>query len=303
MKAKTKAKTKTKTSPSPRTKAVVKKKEEETALAVKTAIPPYLADKGPAELDIEQGELSLPLIKLLQSNSPAVNADLGHKGHYFNTSSEEDLGDSIVFVPLVLIRKRIMWTPMSEGGGIVCRSFDNKFGNTFGECRNCVDPDSGIARSAWSQEGDPPLCTKYYDFLALILGDVSYDPDSRVVELEGEIELEGHIAVITMSTTKVKAARRIIQVAQAKRVPLYGNVFQMASRFVDTGQFQYYQPEADWVGWVPEDLFAELTEEIDVLKGVAKPEAYEMESPSETVGEEVSDGEGTGEEDEDDLPF
>ena len=293
-KTKDKAKGKTKT------KAIVKKKAEETGIAKVSNLPDYLQDSGPADLDIEPGEISIPLVKLLQSNSPAAlgESPLSKSGNFFNSASQEDLGDEVVFIPLLLIRKKILWRPMKEGGGIVCRSWDNRVGNIYGECRSCKDEDTGVLRTAWGRDSEPPVCTKYYDFLSIIFPcDVEVDDDSRIVSSDDPIDPETSLAVISMSVTKMKAAKRIIQIAQAKRAPLYANVFSMGRTFVDTGQFQYYQPTIEWVGWANQEMFQSIADSIDGIKALAKPEAYtETESPDH---EERSEGGNSSEEDDD----
>jgi hypothetical protein len=292
--------------PKPQETLPVPVRREEVAIAT-VAMPEYIQPEIP-EVDIEPGEMTLPLVKLLQSNSAEVNSEspLGRAGDFFNAASQENLGSEVFFIPVLLNRKRIYWKDYNEGGGMVCRSYDNVQGNVFGLCSDCIDEETGLHRNSFGPNGEKPLCTKYFDFVCVMFAaEPEVDEDTRVVQPSDGFAISA-LSVISFGTTKVAAARRLIMIAQAKRAALYANVFKLTRRFVEQKGNKFYVPEIEWYGWAPVEMYKEVTDNIASLKSIAgNPEKYtEAAHPveEEEAGLEPQGEQGAGDSD-DDLPF
>jgi len=303
-KAKAKAKSKTKTKAKAKSKALAKREKHEVMKPV--GMPDYIRPEAP-EVNIEPGEMTLPLIKLLQANSSEVNCEspLGKAGEFFNIASQEVIGTELYFVAVLLNRKRIAWKDFEEGGGMLCRSYDNVRGNVFGLCAECIDEETGLHRNAFGPNGEKPLCTKYYDFVTVAFPEEpDIDEESKVVQLIEDFTINS-LSIISFGTTKVAAARRLIMIAQAKKAALYANVFKMTRKFVEQKGNKFYVPELEWFGWSPPELYEAISNEIGALRAVAgNPEAYT--EPMQPADENQNGGFAGGEasvEDDDDLPF
>jgi len=292
------------------TKKNGKKKKEETAGIQKAgppaaAVPDYVRAED-ANLNIEPGELQIPFVKLLQANSQQVNCEepLGEKGDFFNTATEENLGKELYFIPVLLNRKRICWKDFDEGGGIECRSYDNKSGDLYGECAKCINEETGIPRSSFGPEGEKPECTKYYDFVSVIFSDKpKIDESTKITQSVSEFSPNA-LSVISFGTTKIPAARRLIMIAQAKKAALYSGVYKMTRKFVEKKNNSFYVPEVEWFGWTAPDIYKEISENIESLRTLAgNPENYTKEDEEEV---EIREEEGHYDpeaDDAEDLPF
>ena len=300
-------------------KAKAKKAETETAkpnavvkqkagAVIKHAAPDFINEELP-ELNIEPGELSIPLVKLLQATSGEANCEspLGKAGEFFDSASQESLGDEIYFVAILLNRKRIMWTDFDSGGGIDCIAYDNKSGSTYGPCSDCIDETTGIHRCEFGPNDEKPLCTKYYDFISVVLPDApEVDEETKVILPIDGFSVDA-LSVISFGTTKIKAARRLIMIAQAKKAALYANVFKMTRKFVEQKGNKFYVPEVEWIGWVNMEMYNSIKSNLKALKAMAgNPENYTQESPEaeeNQANKDVKDGEYYEASKEDDLPF
>ena len=296
-----------------KTNAVAKRK----ANAVTKSAPPDYIPQEQADLDIQPGELSMPFLKLLQATSGEVNCEMpfGKAGEFYNTANEAVLGTEVYFISVLLNRTKIMWKDFDDGGGMDCISYDNRMGSTFGLCADCVDPDTQIKRCEFGPNGEKPLCTKYYDFVSVILpGEPEIDETSRIITTPDDFSIES-LSVIAFGTTKIAAARRLIMIAQAKKAALYANVFKMTRKFVEAKGNKFYVPEVEWYGWVSPEIYTDISENLKSLKAMAgNPENYikeetedsprEADFQSENVEESTEKKEAyTPNEDNDDLPF
>jgi len=310
-------------------KKIIKKKSRKTAkpipgalakrkenAVVKSSVPDYIKSED-ADLNIEPGELLIPSVKLLQSTSEQVNCEspIGKNGNFFNTAIDEDIGPEVYFIPVLLNRKKIMWRNFDDGGGMICRSFDNVHGSLYSLCSECVDEKTGIPRCQFGPNGEKPVCTKYYDFVSIVFpGKPSVDEVTKIVQSIEDFTTS-ELSVVGFGTTKIPAARHLIKVAQAKKAALYANVFKMKSKFVEAKPNSYYIPEIAWYGWVDPDIYMAIARDIESLNALAgNPESYtkfEEEEAEVREHEEVAESESEVEDnehfdpaaEEEDLPF
>lgn len=81
------------------------------------------------DLGFEKGDIALPFLRILQSNSPQVKAknpkhvDGAHDGHFFNSATNQTYdGDAgLDVIPVHFTRQATLWLPRGEndGGGFV----------------------------------------------------------------------------------------------------------------------------------------------------------------------------------------
>jgi len=107
--------------------AAKKTKKKETALAKQD--PKAMAevgmfdDSGLGFEDADKDSYSIPFLSVLQKMSPQCDKDAGEyikgaePGMFFNTATQEVLGDEILVVPCAYVRQLIEWTPRDQGGG------------------------------------------------------------------------------------------------------------------------------------------------------------------------------------------
>lgn len=160
----------------------------------------------PAEMQQMYGELntddiSIPRLTVLQGLSPQVNEGLGRPGNLFITGLNRELGKEVEIIPLIRNQSRIRWKPLTEGGGILCQSFDAKIGRgePGGLCANCALKD-------WAGS-NPPACDLYENIILILRN----DDDMIPMALSG-------------SRTKLKAMRdlnTLFMSEMIKRRPLY----------------------------------------------------------------------------------
>ena len=282
--------------------------KREVNAIVKSNVPDYIKSEE-AELNIEPGELQIPFIKLLQSKSEQVNCEspIGVAGEFFNTAIEEAIGTEVYFIPVLLNRKRIMWHDYNDGGGMDCRSYDNKKGSVFGLCSECIDTETGIFRSQFGPNGEKPVCTKYYDFVSVIFPEKpAIDQATKIVQSIEDFST-GALSVIGFGVTKIPAARHLIKIAQAKKAALYANVFKMIRKFSEKAEC--YVPEIAWYGWVDPDIYMAISDDIESLKTLAgNPESYTKAEEENEIREQAADTEEgkhyvPSKDDDEDLPF
>lgn len=114
---KSKSKTETKALV-PTQRAVVQHGEIETDV--------FLQDSGSGMQSMEKGDLMIPFLAIVQSNSPEIKKNNAKyirdasEGDIFNTASRE-LYDSVDVVPCYFEKVFIEWRPRDEGGGFVAR--------------------------------------------------------------------------------------------------------------------------------------------------------------------------------------
>jgi hypothetical protein len=88
-------------------------------------VPAYIK-KGLARgtESVQTKDLIIPRLDLMQDISPQVQDGEIEAGHWRNSVTEEDWGDEMIFVPIVIDTRYILWRPRHEGGGILARADD-----------------------------------------------------------------------------------------------------------------------------------------------------------------------------------
>lgn len=121
---------------------------------------------------IDQNDLTIPRIKIVQPNSVEVHQEIASFSSMVNSVTKEVIakgtksGSKIEIIPIINNKSRLYFKPISEGGGLLCRSNDNKtgVGDPGGNCSNC---DLG----KWGKDGDKniaPECMELINVFCLV---------------------------------------------------------------------------------------------------------------------------------------
>jgi hypothetical protein len=233
---------------------------EQKAPAVQTqtdlAVPDYIKQgaKGRGLENVNKEDLILPRIKLLQPLSPEV-ADKGMKeGHFINSLTGADYGDSITFIAITHFKSRIYWQDRDEGGGMLCSS-DNaaipRDLNAPGEiakslkmtgfkkpssCDDC--PFRDWDNEAAKEKDQKPKCTIFYNFPAIVSG------DSIPV-------------AISMDRTKIRAAKRLLSMStyMGSNIDMFAKMYKITAVKEKKDQYTYYNMVVEPAGFVSQEQF------------------------------------------------
>jgi hypothetical protein len=110
--------------------------------------------------------LVVPRIKLVQKMSVETDLDIS-PGTLVNSVTKEVIVDKkkpLTIIPIINTITRLLFRPMKEGGGIVCRSFDGKngVGAPGGNCMACP-------KARWAGT-IPPECTDLLNVFVMVRG-------------------------------------------------------------------------------------------------------------------------------------
>lgn len=270
-------------------------KTETTAVS---KLPDWLEEPedGDIGMEVEPDDISTPLIKLVQPGSREAAKGEIQAGHYLNLKTGEDLGDTVVFVPLKRNMKRIFWQPVDDGGGINCRSYDGKVGSVYGSCAQCKNDETGIRRMDFGANNAPPECTKYADYPCIILGNVAID-ENDIVQLEGKLA-EEPVGVVSFARSSFKAGKDLAQSVIEKRLKIFANVFAVSSKFMEGQSNSYFVSETEWIGWTPEPIYTRIKDAwAELMMIVGSPELYTPDTDhmaEESIVEDTADVQESG---------
>lgn len=165
---------------------------------------------------IDQSDLIMPKLRISQAMS-ATNRRFSETkgkdgvamGSWYHSTSGQDLGDVVYFIPVDMRKSRAMFV---QGQGLVCRSFDLLHGEgdpgiecegTIEERHTVPENERGCAFRLWKREeggkNTPPPCGVTYNFPGLI-----------VVDIEDPEKTEILTAMLQLRSTGARAAKAII---------------------------------------------------------------------------------------------
>jgi len=147
------------------------------------AVPEFMQGDAGMGLDrVELSDLSPPRIALMQPLSKPVEEGLAKAGHFYHKSRNEDLGSSIVVVPIFVDMAWTLWDPTPGNGVVLARGRKNdkgvwiwdpshtKFEVTVGRDKVVWDTKGSVAESKlakWDDKNPPPAKQSYEVLFAL----------------------------------------------------------------------------------------------------------------------------------------
>jgi hypothetical protein len=231
----------------------MKEKEALVKLASSEA-PAYLAQYSNGQREgfeeVQPGDMKVPRLALSQKLSPQLIEGESEyiprlrPGEWFNTATGELYGPRVDFVPLLKFGTRILFAPLDEGGGILCRSNDMKtgVGTPGGSCRACPYAQFGSARKG---EGKGTACSEFYNFPALtVIGGYIASPEP---------------VILSMKSSHIPAAQDLIGKSARRRTSsgmpasMWMGVYFAIVKLKKFGEkLSAYIPVIDNAGWVQE---------------------------------------------------
>jgi hypothetical protein len=216
----------------------------ENAGSAVEALPDFM--KGDANLgkeNITRDMMEVPRLKLMQSNSPEVEADDSLRpGHFLYTTNQESLGESFVGTVLYVEETFILWNPRDAGGGILARADDGVHwsppdtefkvtldkkdggGEVIWRTANTVK-ESGLAEWGSFNPKDPkssPAATRMLNFLIAFPEQPDLFP-----------------AVLTFQRTSIKYGKQLVGRLRTFNGPIFGAKYRFSS---DTAKNAKGQP-------------------------------------------------------------
>ena len=205
-------------------------------------VPDYLKEEvGMLGVEgMERGDITLPRLGLCQSQTPqrkrtdSKYIDGLEEGDYFNTITGERYGNRVFVVPLLFYKTRIRFTPIEQGGGIVCqaRDFKTGVGDPGGNCETC--PMAQFINNV------RPSCNKFFNYPA-----IAWAPEERPGP--------GGLLVVSFKSTGLKVASAWNSLMSIRRKSMFTGVYEFtsATQKNQTGQ-EWFTPVVRNAGWVPE---------------------------------------------------
>lgn len=193
--------------------------------------------------DINGKTMSIPFIRILQKLSPQLDKQKpefvmgAEEGHFFNTVTKQDLGDSINIIVLKFEHVYIEWRP-NRGGFVSYHSEDNA-------ARIAVDTTFG----AWKTKDGNEL-QENYAYLVLVEGH----------EAEGP-------AVLSLSSSAIKMAKNwnrlmVTHVMEnGKKAMPYYLVWNLSTEYQKNDKGTWYAPAVKFVRYIDEQQYSITTKE------------------------------------------
>lgn len=236
-------------------------------MAVKTELPDYLEDTREGSEHIERDDMLLPRLAIAQKMSYELDADHekfidGLKyGDFFNTITQRIYGvNPVEFVIVRADKPRwVEFNPREAGGGIKDMNVPAN------------DPRTQFRRNPQTGASEPPIATKFYDFIVLLLPSTPGVP---------ELEMIG----VSFKITGLKTARLLnTLISQRGEKPLYAGKYELgiASAQNAKGSYKVYTVKNSSIasdfsavdgkgnklpGWVNRSLYEYAKKQFNILK-------------------------------------
>jgi len=190
--------------------------------------------------DFSEEERAYPRIAIAQAMSGVVASGKVKLGHWYNTLTEDDLGEELTFAVIKAFHQRIY---LSQEEGLVCRSLDSKVSVDGMPCATCP-------HSKWSEEKDakgtskrmPPACALVYSYVIVLKQGDGVDPVPYLLSL---------------MRTGARAGRKLNQALQylvTRGEPIFARWIVARTKQETKGKNSYFVPEIVLNGKVDEQL-------------------------------------------------
>jgi|GEM_PF-1223934 len=246
------------------------------AETAKAALPAHLAQGKQASFgNIDQNDLIIPRVKLLQSTSEEVEKYIergARTGVFWHTLTEEPMGNSLKFVPLILKKELVLWAPRGDDRGILARSSD------------CINWDDGFANMEHQVKlkgvKEPVIYntmgsvaeSKLADFGSSIPGDPQSKPAAsltyRMMFYFPDFA-DASPAIVINTRSSIKAAKGLISKIELKPVDHYYQLYTMGvtDEVGDEGPYKGYSYSS--AGYIEDpDLANKMKEVYDKFRAL-----------------------------------
>ena len=220
-----------------------------------SGIPAYLAKHGKVKMgNVDVTDQVIPRIKLLQALSPELQEYNDAKaGTFWHTIAAQNLGTTLMGVPIIIRKSYILWAPRNDDRGILARAMDGMHwdipnaeftvkpkgsaNSVTYYTRNTVQ-ESGLDQFGSSIPGDPrsvPAASLTYNMLW-------YFPEFP--------ELSPSVIINTRSG--VKPAQQLQTRIDSKQVAIYAQMYNIGITLVPGAEGPYFNYTYSGAGFVDE---------------------------------------------------
>jgi len=121
---------------------------------------------------VGQDLLIIPRLKMVQQNSVEVMGNDMKPGSIVNSVTKDLIAkpsEQVTLIPILNTQTRIFFKPVKDGGGILCRSFNNKDGQgePGGDCFKCPKNKWGVDLKG---EQTTPECAELLNIFCIVRG-------------------------------------------------------------------------------------------------------------------------------------
>lgn len=205
--------------------------------------PAYIPSGSVGLEEADNQDFTIPRLSICQSNSPQrkrTNAKYIEgliEGQLFNTLTGEIYDQEIDCVPLYMIKTRIKFTPMEEGGGIECQSFNAIDGGRL--CETCA-----ACPHSQFQEEEAPACYLIYSYPSLIVRDG---------------RLTSELIAMSFKSASTKVARNFNTLVRMRNAPMYAAMVHVTP-LPDVGAGQeFFNFKLEPKGWLDDQMFKDVS--------------------------------------------
>ena len=232
--------------------------------------------------NIDREMLIIPRIKLVQALSTEVSEYEIPAGSLINSLTKDVYAkkeQELLIVPLMVNRSRILFPPIGEATGFLCRSFDGFIGQgePGGECISCP-------KNKWSTKGEPPDCTEYLNVAVMpIVND----------------EVEPMPLILSFGRTSFGTGRQFINLMYNRRESPWNFSYALWTKFEKNDKGNFFVLKVKPSGKAPENLVSMMEASYNMLKTTA----YEVHMDEEELAKEQQRMAGEQDQEEDEIPF
>ncbi len=246
--------------------------KKSTALAVSkpralsTAVPKHLqSGKGRGTEALKAADMSMPFLRIGQDKTPAVEAGTVKEGHFYNTLTGEDYGETVGITILHAATGQMRFGDYDQDEGILCRSDDgiiaasangkDSKGKPTAECASCVLKD--WTKHPRTGADVPPECARHSKFFVLV----------------GETH---DAAILDLSNTNFPAARKLntmLGQLAGQGLDAFARTFLLSGKKVTGGKFTYHIIDVSQGEYTDEPTFNKAEKVYESMKGSFKARA------------------------------
>lgn len=201
--------------------------------------PSYIPAGSSGLEEADNQDFTIPRLSICQSNSPQRKKTNSKyiegllEGQLFNTLTGEIYDEELDVVPLYMIKQRIKFHPMEEGGGIECQSFNSIDGGKL--CATCA----ACPHSQFSED-EAPSCYLIYSYPSLIVRNG---------------QLTSDLIALSFKSASTKVARNFNTTVRMRNAPMYAAMVRV-SPIPDTGAGQeFFNYKLESRGWLDDQMF------------------------------------------------
>lgn len=200
---------------------------------------------------IDAGDLVMPKLRQSQAMSKVNTLSVTSKGtqgvqmgNWYITSTGQNLGDTVYFVPVDMRKSRAMFV---QGQGLMCRSFDLIQGEgdpgilcdgTFEEQHSLPEAQRGCAFRLWNDK-IPPKCGVTYNYPGFVILDIDNPRGKNLVQCilqlrSSALQAGKQINTIVMNEVMGRWQDAIIELGTEVRTNTKGQFFVPDVNFFET---------------------------------------------------------------------